>query len=211
MIACELRAICGEASDEGSKGILEIALRTHHQPEITPSHQSPASTPPTPQTIMKNPIPTPAMRLLAACFTLCASAQAATFTVTTAADEFNTPSGSSLSLREAVRDAVASDTINFANGLSGQTLTLTGGEISVSSELTLDASALPGGVTIAGNGTARLLNIGASGNVTLVGLSFTGGNSGGGGGHLQCRRQFVANLALHLLRQHRFGRRGDPQ
>ena len=93
-----------------------------------------------------------AMRLLAACFTLCCSAQAATFTVT------NTGTTGPGSLSEAVADAAGlagADTLLFDTNLSGQTLTLTSGEISLNSELTLDASALPGGVTISGNNAGR--------------------------------------------------------
>ena len=74
--------------------------------------------------------------------------------VTTTADEFDTPSGASLSLREAVRDAAAGPgaaTITFDPALSGQTITLTRGtEIILDSAITIDATSLPAGITING-------------------------------------------------------------
>ncbi len=103
--------------------------------------------------------------------------------VTTAADEFNTPSGANLSLREALRDAAAAggaDAIVFAPGLSGQTITL-GSEIVVNGTggVTVDATALTGGLTVNGGaGGNRLFSI-SSGPVTLAGLNLTGGDGGG--------------------------------
>lgn len=72
--------------------------------------------------------------------------------VTTAADELNSPAGSNLSLREAIRDANAGDTITFDPSLSGATINLNAsrGELKITKALTIDASALPNGITIDG-------------------------------------------------------------
>ncbi len=109
-------------------------------------------------------------------------AGAATLTVTTATDELDVPAGANLSLREAVRDAAAGDTIVFAAGLSGQTITLLqalGGEIVVAKDLTFDASSLAAGLTISGGGTSRIFSVGFGQNVALTGLTLTGGNGTG--------------------------------
>jgi hypothetical protein len=63
-----------------------------------------------------------------------------TYTVTTNLDVVD-PENGRLSLREAVAQANATpgaDTILFAPNLEGQTLTLTGGELVVSRDLTID-------------------------------------------------------------------------
>ncbi len=64
----------------------------------------------------------------------------ATFTVTTTGDIVNA-GDNVLSLREAVAQAnatTAADTIVFANAIEGQTLTLTGGELTLSQDTTID-------------------------------------------------------------------------
>ena len=118
--------------------------------------------------------------VLAAC--ACATAaRAATFTVTTAADEFDTPSGAAVSLREALRDAAAAggaDTITFAPALSGDTITLTS-EIVIDSEVTLDASSLPGGLTVSGGGTSRIFLVTQPAVVFLTNLTIASGGATG--------------------------------
>ncbi len=104
--------------------------------------------------------------------------------VTTTADE-NDPSGTpgtGLSLREALRDAPDGAGIVFDSALSGATLTLTaalGGEIVIEKNVTIDASSLPGGVTISGGGTSRLFCINSVQAVALHNLTLTGGNGVG--------------------------------
>lgn len=64
----------------------------------------------------------------------------ATYTVTTAADVMNAGDGV-LSSREAVQQANAAgagDTIQFANVLEGQTLTLTQGQLTLASDMSID-------------------------------------------------------------------------
>ncbi len=87
------------------------------------------------------------------------------------------------SLRQALADAATlsgADTITFAAALSGQTITL-GSEIVVNGAggVTVDATALAGGLTVNGGaGGNRIFSI-SSGPVTLAGLNLTGGDGGG--------------------------------
>ena len=70
-----------------------------------------------------------------------------TFTVTTAADVV--ANDGKLSLREAVAQAnatVAADTVVFASGLEGKTLVLTGGELLVNRNLTIQGDSNADGV-----------------------------------------------------------------
>lgn len=114
--------------------------------------------------------------------------EVAALAVTTAADELDTPSGASVSLREALRDAGASGLsattiLRLGPALSGQTLTLNAslGELTMGGNVFLDASSLPGGFTIDGGpGANRIFSIG--GTAHLRGLTLTGGAASGNGG-----------------------------
>lgn len=114
--------------------------------------------------------------------------EVAALAVTTAADELDTPSGASVSLREALRDAGASSLsgttiLRLGPALSGQTLTLNAslGELTMGGNVFLDASSLPGGFTIDGGpGANRIFSIG--GTAHLRGLTLTGGAPSGDGG-----------------------------
>lgn len=86
-------------------------------------------------------------------------------------------------LREAVAGAAAFNNavITFDPSLNGQTITLTSGPIVVSNPngLTVDASALPNGLTISGNNSGRIFNIGSTTNCGFGSLTLTGGNATG--------------------------------
>lgn len=73
-------------------------------------------------------------------------------TVNTTADQNNTPAGSAVSLREAVRDIAPGGSVVFAPQLNHAvfTLSLSSGQISVTKSLTIDATALPKGIDIVG-------------------------------------------------------------
>ncbi len=118
------------------------------------------------------------------------SALAATFTVNTLVDEFNTPSGTSLSLREAVRDAAlpansAADRIVFAPGLSGGTVALNDViDVDDPDGLTIDATGLAGGLTVDGALSANdygLFYINLDVSLVLRGLTLAHGTSFHGG------------------------------
>lgn len=103
-------------------------------------------------------------------------------------DEWDSPSGANLSLREALRDAIAAagdDRVVFADELSGRTLLLNG-QITLNmnspDRLTVDASGLLTGLAVSGGGACRLFSItGSSGALSLVKLTVSGGNGAGGG------------------------------
>jgi parallel beta-helix repeat protein len=105
-------------------------------------------------------------------------------------------------LREAIRIAnelaVIAPTITFASALSGETITLTGGELEVSQDMTIDASSIQGGIKVDGALASRVLKIddGLGANVlevTLKGVSISGGKVMGDGGGILNRE----NLYLH--------------
>src|SRR5690349_24140430 len=93
-------------------------------------------------------------RFLLAFFTIPAL-HAATFTVT------NTNDAGAGSLRAALASTAAAggaDNVNFAAGLAGQTITLISASLATTDAagVTVDASALPGGITLQANGSARV-------------------------------------------------------
>ena len=104
-----------------------------------------------------------------------------TYTVTTAAD---TQIGGQLSLRQALALAdvnAGADTIRFDLAAMGSsTITLTGGELEVGSDVTIDGGS---GVTVSANGNSRVLAIGGDGvEVTLANLAIRDGQSARNGG-----------------------------
>jgi hypothetical protein len=100
-------------------------------------------------------------------------AYAATLTV------INTNDSGAGSLRQAIADAAAGDTIDFAAGLSGQTITLTTGELFVAKNLTITGPA--GGITVDGNNASRVFDISA-GTVKMSDLTVASGNGANLGG-----------------------------
>ena len=82
-------------------------------------------------------------------------------------------------LRADLTYAPSGSTLTFAPTLSGQPIMLTGGEIVLSNNITIDAR-VPGGIEISGNNTSRVFDI-TSGTVSLFGLTLTGGNVDPGG------------------------------
>lgn len=98
-----------------------------------------------------------------------------TFTVTTAAD------AGPGSLRQVLADAPPGSSIDFAPALSGQTIGLLT-PIALTKVIDLDASALAGGLTLSGGGVSRIFTSQMGAQVTLTGLTLTGGNAFGGYG-----------------------------
>ncbi len=102
--------------------------------------------------------------------------------VTTTADELDY-NNADVSLREAINSAngsIDADTILFAASLSGQTITLGGTELQITEALTIDATALATNVTIDANMQSRVIRFSAlSGDLTLSGLTITGGQTTG--------------------------------
>jgi hypothetical protein len=104
--------------------------------------------------------------------------------VTTLADEDDGSlgGGNGISLREAVKYSAPGTLVTFAPDLSGNTITLTAGEMFIPSSLTIDATALPGGLTVDGNNASRHFQLQTGKSLTLRGLTLMRGNAFGDGG-----------------------------
>jgi hypothetical protein len=113
------------------------------------------------------------------------------------------PGPDGISLREAIEAANATagaDEIFFDGSLSGQTILLTGGPLTIDESLTIDAGSLGANVTIDAQQASRLIHYtGLFGDLTLVDLTLRNGkttaNIGMGGGIL-----FGSNGTLTLNR-----------
>ncbi len=112
--------------------------------------------------------------------------------VTTTTDEnngsLNPALGNGISLREALLHSPTGSLVTFAPSLSGETISINLGELSVpfSSPFTLilDASKLPEPVTIAGT-ISRLFTIPTAATVTMHSLNIINGRASGEGGGIQ--------------------------
>ena len=85
-------------------------------------------------------------------------------------------------LRSAITNAASGAVITFDPSLSGATITLSN-TLTVNTNLTIDASALPGGLQINGNGSVQIFNVASNTFVFLNSLTITNGystNNGGG-------------------------------
>jgi CSLREA domain-containing protein len=125
--------------------------------------------------------------------TFVAQANAATIVVNSATDTFTGGDGQ-CSLREAIFYAnndsqpaadcakgSGADTIVFAAALANQTLTLTSptGELSITSDMTIDATGVAN-LSVSGGGTRRVFNINSAGAiVVMTGFRVTGGSGSG--------------------------------
>ncbi|OYU45200.1 MAG: hypothetical protein CFE44_08785, partial [Burkholderiales bacterium PBB4] len=91
----------------------------------------------------------------------------------------NTNDSGAGSLRQAVTDVASGGTIIFAPALSGQTCTLTSGQILLNKNLTIDASALAAGFIISGNNASRVFEVAATRVVGLKALTIRNGYASG--------------------------------
>lgn len=118
--------------------------------------------------------------------------------VTTLIDE-NDPGihqGVGDSLREALNTAIPGELINFASNLSGGTIALAGTPLTLTKNVTVDASTLPDRITINAGGASRAITVSTGSSVVLKGLMIAGGRFQPGGRNLQRRRHTYAH-ALH--------------
>src|SRR5208283_497677 len=69
-------------------------------------------------------------------------------------------------------------TITFAPNLSGSTITLAS-TLTINTSLTIDASALPAGIQINGNGSVQVFNVASGTTNVLNSLTITNGNANG--------------------------------
>jgi predicted outer membrane repeat protein len=84
------------------------------------------------------------------------------------------------SLRQTIASATNNSFIKFDPSLSGQTITLTSGEILLNKNLIIDASTLPGGIGVDGNHSSRLFNVSSGVSVVLNRFVLTNGYPGAG-------------------------------
>ncbi len=111
-------------------------------------------------------------------------------TVTVADDQNNTPAGSVISLREAIRDIPDGGTVIFDTSLSGGNFNLVNGQIVPGKSVRIDATRLPSGIRITGN---KLKFDGAYGD-GIFGVDFHDMGDGSNGGAIEIRSG--ASLAL---------------
>lgn len=99
----------------------------------------------------------------------------------------NTNDSGAGSLRDTIAQAIIPGSqISFAAGLSGQTITLTSGQLLINKDLSIEGTGLTHGITISGNNASRVMSIGLGSTTTIRNLSMTGGNSAGNGGAIEC-------------------------
>ena len=85
------------------------------------------------------------------------------------------------SLRDIIAGAIPGDTVIFDSSLSGQTITLTSGDITINKDLNIDGSALANQVSLSGNNNSRIFLINTGATVALTALNFIDGNTNNGG------------------------------
>jgi hypothetical protein len=130
----------------------------------------------------------------------------AIITVTSTA---NTGTGS---LRTAIAQSKAGDTIQFSSGLANKQITLTGGEIKIAKNLTIDGSKAPN-VTISGNYANRIFLIEQYQTVNIKNLKLINGKavvSGGvgEGGAIQIREYGNVTVENSTFQGNKAGRGG---
>lgn len=89
----------------------------------------------------------------------------------------NTADSGKGSLREALAAAPEGTGIAFASNLSGQTITLTSGQLVLDKSLAIDAGRLSGGITISGNSNSRVLLVGSNAAASLHHVTITAGRT----------------------------------
>ena len=126
------------------------------------------------------------------------------FVVDTLTDESDGDfSPADLSLREALENSSDGSHVTFDESLDGGTILLTLGELSITKSMTVDASSLRGGLTLDASANdptpdkdngdgSRIFDIddgdfGTDSEVTLSGLTLTGGDVDGNGGAVRTR------------------------
>lgn len=86
------------------------------------------------------------------------------------------------SLRRTLAELSSPGIATFANALADQTILLTSGQLTLDKYLTIDASALPGGIDINGNNSSRVFEIASNTIVELDLVTITNGFSASGQG-----------------------------
>lgn len=114
--------------------------------------------------------------------------------VTTLAD------GGAGSLRQAITEAAAGEVITFAPELGGGTIGLSGGQLAVTRDLTIEAAGLAGGLTVSAGGRSRVLAVASGCSVAVHGLALCDGRPSAADGELGGGVFNAGTLALHGVR-----------
>jgi len=75
------------------------------------------------------------------------------------------------SLRVALASVLPGGAVTFSSDLSGATITLTSGQLSLDQSVTIDARSLAAGVTVSGGNTTRLFCQATNTTCALLGLT----------------------------------------
>lgn len=86
------------------------------------------------------------------------------------------------SLRDVVANAPSSGVVTFAPMLSGKTILLTNGQITVNNTVSIEAAALPNGIQISGNHASRIFTVNTNAGLGLHDLTLRDANGGGSDG-----------------------------
>jgi hypothetical protein len=98
-------------------------------------------------------------------------------------------------LRSALTNAASGAVITFDPSLSGATITLSN-TLTINTNLTIDASALPGGLQINGNGSVQIFNVANNITVLLNSLIINNGSGNFGGGIVNGGTLTLTNCTL---------------
>ncbi|MGI5832113.1 MAG: choice-of-anchor Q domain-containing protein [Thermoguttaceae bacterium] len=131
--------------------------------------------------------------------TISRETETASTTVTTLLDLVDDTDGF-IALREAILYAEAGGSVDFAESLAGQTISLSDTALVIDKQISIDASDLDGGITVDGNAKTSVMLISGGAESTpvlLKGLTITGGNSYDGGGILSSGHLEIQDSTLH--------------
>src|SRR5262249_25505743 len=78
------------------------------------------------------------------------------------------------SLRAAIAAATSGDTINFANSLKGQTITLASGQLAITTNLDIEGLGA-NKLAVSGNGASRIFAVDSGVTATVAGLTLANG------------------------------------
>ena len=97
------------------------------------------------------------------------------------------------SLRGAIATAKSGDTIQFAKSLTGKTITLKSGQLTLDKDLNIDGGGAPG-ITISGNKTSRVFYLDKKRKAVLKNLTIANGRTDGAGGGIDTRHESEITL-----------------
>lgn len=121
------------------------------------------------------------------------TAETASTIVTTVSDIVNSTDGL-ISLREAISYAGNGGVVTFNPSMNGKIFSLTQGQVTIDAGVTIDASALSGGITINGNGDRLFVNNAA---FSLTNVSLINGRAIAGGAILNNSELSLTDCTFH--------------